>query len=59
MTKKKTTRMGRPPVRDEDRLSKVITIRFRQSEYQQLACDAEAAGKTVAEYLRQCWRKVR
>jgi hypothetical protein len=59
MTKKQTTRMGRPPVRDEDRLSKVITIRFRQSEYRELASDAATADRTVAEHLRECWRKTR
>lgn len=59
MAKKRATRMGRPPLRDTDRLSKVITIRFRQSEYRELASDAATAGRTVAEHLRECWRKTR
>lgn len=52
-------RMGRPPIKDTHRRSKVITIRLRPSEYEQLARDAGAAGRTVAEHLRQCWREAR
>ncbi len=56
MAKKKQSRMGRPPMKAEERRSKLITLRFTLAEYRQLARDAKAAGRTVAEHLRQCWR---
>jgi hypothetical protein len=56
MAKKKTSRMGRPPMKAEERRSKLITLRFTAAEYRQLARDAQAAGRTIAEHLRRCWR---
>jgi len=49
--------MGRPPLKAKDRRNKVFTIRFTQGEYRDLMHDAKAAGVTVTEYLRQCWRE--
>jgi hypothetical protein len=59
MAKKKVTRMGRPPIRTEDRRSVLLTVRFRPSEYEQLTADAQAVGRTVTEHLRQCWQERR
>lgn len=60
MTKKKPhARMGRPPVKAENRRSKFVTVRFTQGEYRQVAADAKNAGQTVAEYLRFCWQERR
>ncbi len=51
--------MGRPPLKAKDRRSKVFTIRFTRDEYKDLMADAKAAGVTVTELLRQCWKKAR
>jgi hypothetical protein len=60
MAKKKgKTRMGRPPVKAEDRRDRFVTVRFTTAEYRQLARDAKAAGRTVAEHLRRCWEERR
>ena len=55
MAERKKSRMGRPPMKATDRRDVLITVRFKRSEYKQLAADAKAAGRTVADYLRQCW----
>jgi hypothetical protein len=47
--------MGRPPMKAEDRRNVLITVRFKRSEYKQLAVDAKTAGRTIVDYLRQCW----
>lgn len=55
MAKQKQSRMGRPPMKAEDRRNVLITVRFKRSEYKQLAVDAKTAGRTIVDYLRQCW----
>ncbi len=55
MARQKKSKMGRPPIEPADRRSVLITVRFKPAEYEQLAADAKVAGKTVAEYLRDCW----
>lgn len=51
--------MGRPPLKAKDRRSKVFTIRFTHEEYRDLISDAKAAGVTITELLRQCWKRAR
>jgi len=57
--KKKNARMGRPPKKATDRRSMNLTIRLTQKEYDQLARDAEQAGHTKTDYLRNLWLKSR
>lgn len=57
MTRKTKSRMGRPPVKAENRRSRFVTVRFTPSEYERLAVDAKTAGRTVAEHLRSCWQE--
>jgi len=57
MGKKRTSKMGRPPVKDKR--NKVFTVRFKQSEFKQLVKDAKEAGITPTELLRQCWQESR
>jgi hypothetical protein len=59
MRKTEKSRMGRPPIKAEDRRSVLLTVRFKPGEYEELAADAKAAGRTVAEHLRQCWQERR
>jgi hypothetical protein len=59
MPKKKQSRMGRPPMKAEKRRSVLLTVRFMPAEYRQLAADAKAAGRSIVEHLRQCWRERR
>ena len=56
---KKRTRMGRKPLNPEDKLSRIVTLRLKPSEYEQLANDASAADRTVTDYLRDCWQESR
>ena len=56
MAKEEQSQMGRPPMKPADRRNKLVTIRFTAVEYERLAREAWKAHKTVAEYLRQCWK---
>jgi hypothetical protein len=40
----------------KDVRSRYLTVRFTPSEFKRLERDAKAAGETVTEFLRQCWR---
>ncbi len=51
--------MGRPPMQPKDRRTRGLTLRFTRDEFRELQGDARAAGVTVTEFLRQCWRKER
>ena len=44
-------RMGRPPINEDKRRSKLIALRVRQDEYDRLVAEATAAGKTLSAYL--------
>lgn len=59
MARKKKSKMGRPPIQPADRRSVLVTVRFKPAQYEQLAGDAQAAGRTVAEHLRSCWQEHR
>jgi hypothetical protein len=59
MSPQKKSRMGRPPVDARKRRSRFVTVRFTDAEHRQLTRDAKATGRTVAEYLRDCWQKGR
>jgi predicted HicB family RNase H-like nuclease len=56
---KKKTKMGRPPLKDKDKRSKLVTLRLKESDHKQLAKDANAKGLSLSSYLVECWQKVR
>ncbi|MHC4114376.1 MAG: plasmid mobilization protein [Planctomycetota bacterium] len=51
--------MGRPPLKDKDKRSKLVTLRLKESDHKQLAKDANAKGLSLSSYLVECWQKVR
>ncbi len=54
-----TMRGGRPSLPDEERETKLISLRLTPSEYELFTYDAEKAGMGRAAYARYCWRKKR
>lgn len=56
---KKKTKMGRPPLEDKDKRSKLVTLRLKESDHKQLTKDANAKGLSLSSYLVECWQKVR
>jgi uncharacterized protein (DUF1778 family) len=57
--KKKKTIMGRPPLKEKDRRTKVVTLRLRPSEQKELKQEAKAKGLSISNYLLECWQKSR
>lgn len=47
------SRLGRPPLRPEERKTKGVRVRFTDAELRQVKARAKAAGVTVAEFLRK------
>ena len=55
--KRKKAKMGRPPLKAEDKRTAVITLRLKRSERKQLEEDAKARGMSLSSYLLECWQK--
>ena len=55
--KKQKKKMGRPPKKAQDRLSKIVTLRMTPADHEQLMKDARESGLSVSAYLQKCWQK--
>ena len=53
MANRKNTRMGRPPLPEEDRKSERFTVRLTRAEMAALVRKACKAGLSVVEYVRR------
>lgn len=56
---KKKSKAGRKPLSEKERRSRSFTIRFQMNEFRLLLGDAERAGKSPTQFLRDCWQKAR
>ncbi len=56
---KKKTKMGRPPLKEKDKRTKIVTLRLKPSERKELAQDAKVKGLSISNYLLECWQKSR
>ena len=56
---KKKVKMGRPPLKEKDRRTALVTLRLKHSEREQLEKDAKAKGLSFSSYLVECWQKAR
>ena len=57
--KKRTGRIGRPPLPPEKRRGALVTLRMTSAERKQVEKDAEKAGLCYTVYLLKCWREAR
>jgi len=51
--------MGRPPLKEKDRRTALVTLRLKQTERDELEREAEAKGLSISSYLLDCWKKAR
>ena len=51
--------MGRPPLKQTDRRTAVVTLRMKQAERDMLEQEAYAQGLSLSSYLLECWQKAR
>lgn len=51
--------MGRPPLKENDRRTALVTLRLRQTERDELEREAEVKGLSLSSYLLECWKKSR
>jgi uncharacterized protein (DUF1778 family) len=58
MAKKKSI-MGRPPLKEKDKRKKIVTLRLKEPERDQLGREAKAKGLSISDYLMYCWQKSR
>ena len=56
---RKKSKMGRPPLKEKDRRNKIVTLRLKPSERQELEQDTKAKGLSISNYLLECWQKSR
>lgn len=57
--KKKKKKMGRPPLKEKDKRTKIVTLRLKNSERKELGQDAKSKGLSISDYLLECWQKSR
>jgi uncharacterized protein (DUF1778 family) len=57
--RKKKPKMGRPPLKENDRRNKIVTLRLKPSERKELEQEAKAKGLSISNYLLECWQKSR
>jgi len=51
--------MGRPPLKEKDRRTAIVTLRMKKTERDELEREAEARGLSLSSYLLECWNKTR
>jgi len=56
---KKKSKMGRPPLKEKDKRTAIITLRLKETDRKQLEKEATARGLSLSSYLLECWQKVR
>jgi hypothetical protein len=52
-TKKKTTKVGRPPIAEEKRRRRVLSTRVTDTELGMCVGAAEACGESLGDWLRR------
>ena len=57
--KKQKKKMGRPPKKAQDRLSKIVTLRMTPADHEQLMKDARESGLSVSAYIQAVWKLMR
>jgi len=57
--RKKKAKMGRPPLKEKDRRTEIVTLRLKPSERKELEQDAKAKKLSISNYLLECWQKSR
>jgi len=56
-TKKRKTKMGRPPKSKDQKQGERVSVNMTREEREALAQDAARAGLSLASYLLDCWKK--
>jgi uncharacterized protein (DUF1778 family) len=56
---KRKSKMGRPPIKEKDRRTALVTLRLKLSERKQLERDAKAKGLSLSSYILEIWKKAR
>ncbi len=56
---KKKVKMGRPPLKEEDRRNSLVTLRLTKKEHKDLEYDADSKDLSMSAFLIECWKKVR
>ena len=51
--------MGRPPLKEKDKRTAIVTLRLKKGERKELEQDAKAKGLSISNYLLECWQKSR
>ena len=49
-------KMGRPPKKAKDRLSRYVSLRVTPAQHKKLIADARTAGLSISAYLIKCWQ---
>jgi hypothetical protein len=57
--RKKKTKMGRPPLKEKDRRTALVTLRMKKTERDELVREAKTKGLSISSYLLECWQKGR
>jgi len=57
--RKKKAKMGRPPLKEKDRRTAIVTLRMKKTERDELEREAIARGLSLSSYLLKCWQKAR
>jgi predicted HicB family RNase H-like nuclease len=55
----KKSKMGRPPMKAQDKRTALVTLRLKKRDRNQLKEEAKARGLSLSSYLFECWQKVR
>ena len=48
--------MGRPPLKEKDRRTAIVTLRMKKTERDKLEREAKAKGLSLSSYLLECWK---
>ena len=53
---KKKSKMGRPPIKEKDRRTALVTLRLKPSDKDRLEKEAAVKGLSISSYLLDCWQ---
>ena len=56
---KKKAKMGRPPLKANNRRTAPVTLRLKPNEHKELVSNAKSKGLSISTYLIECWKKAR
>ena len=57
MNRSKQKRMGRPPLKQQQRRSAIVTVRMTKKERNKLEQKAREAGLSLSGYILKCLRE--